>query len=213
MNLAPLQFATKAEAVYEQLRERILSGALSPAAPLNQEALAPELGVSVTPLREALRRLEAEGLVQFEAHKTAIVTPLSRAELAEVYDVRQQLDPYAAALATSRVSDGELDELERLARAKASLDPVTQVGINRAFHRAIYASSGNVLLTEILDRLWERTDRYRIMLVRREVDVATVAREHAQIVEAMRARRPRSVAKLIRAHVASARSLIEEALD
>ncbi len=213
MSAAPLQFATKAEAVYDELRRRILSGVLGPGAPINQDALAPELGVSVTPVREALRRLEAEGLVQFEAHKTGIVTPLSRSEVAEVYDIRQQLDPYAAGLATVRVSDADLRELERLSRAKASSDPVAQVGINRAFHRAIYASSGNAMLTGILDRLWERTDRYRVMLVTTEVDVVTVAHEHVEIVEAMRARQPRRVAKLIRAHVATARSLIEDALD
>jgi DNA-binding GntR family transcriptional regulator len=208
----PLQFATKAEAVYEELRRRILSGALEPAAPLNQEALAPELGVSVTPVREAMRRLEAEGLVQFEAHKTVIVRPLSRDELAEIYDVRLKLDPHAAALATSRVTESELRELELLARAQAGSDPVRQVGLNRAFHRAIYARSGNDLLTEILDRLWERTDRYRIMLVTRDIDVVTAAREHAEIVRAMRARQPRTVAKLIRAHVANARSSIDDAL-
>jgi DNA-binding GntR family transcriptional regulator len=213
VSASPLQFATKAEAVYEELRRRILSGVLEPGAPINQDALAPELGVSVTPVREAVRRLEAEGLVQFEAHKTGIVTPLSRPELAEVYDIRQQLDPYAAALATTRVGDDDLHELERLARTKASSDPVLQVGINRAFHRAIYASSGNALLTGILDRLWERTDRYRVMLVTREVDIVTVAREHLEIVEAMRARQPRRVSKLIRAHIAAARSLIEQALD
>lgn len=207
-----LRYTTKAEAVYSELRQRILSGILQPAARLNQDALAPELGVSVTPVREAVRRLEAEGLVQFEAHKTVIVTPLSQSEFAEVYDVRQQLDPYAAALATARLGEADLEELERLLQAKPSPDPVVQVGLNRTFHRAIYARSGNAMLTEILDRLWERTDRYRIMLVRDPVDVVTVTREHTEIVKAIRARQPRSVAKLIRTHVAGARFLIDEAL-
>jgi len=213
VSLTTLQFATKAEAVYDELRRRILTGELGPGAPLNQEALAPELGVSVTPVREAVRRLEAEGLVHFEAHKTVIVTPLSRSELAEVYDIRQQLDPHAAALATSRLSDDDLRELDILARTKVSADPVRQVRINRSFHRAIYAGSGNKLLTDILDRLWERTDRYRVMLVRDEVDVVSVAQQHVEIVDAMCARRPREVAKLIRAHIASARTSIEQALD
>jgi len=212
VSAAPLQFATKAGAVYEELRRRILSGVLEPAAPLNQEALAPERGVSVTPVREAVRRLEAEGLVQLEAHKTVIVRPLSREELAEIYDVRLQLDPHAGALATTRVTEAQLRDLELLARFEPGSDPLTQVARNRAFHRAIYARSGNDLLTEILDRLWERTDRYRIMLLARDVDVVAAAREHAEIVRAMRARRPRTVAKLIRAHVANARSSIDAAL-
>jgi DNA-binding GntR family transcriptional regulator len=212
MTAVPLQFATKAEAVYEELRRRILSGELAPSAPLNQDALAPELGVSITPVREAVRRLEAEGLVRLEAHKTVIVRSLSRGELAEIYDVRLQLDPHAAALATTRVTAADLRELEGLARAQASYDPVAQVGLNRAFHRAIYARSGNELLTEILDRLWERSDRYRIMLLTRDIDIVTAAREHGEIVAAIGAHRPRTVAKLIRAHVANARSSIEAAL-
>jgi len=209
----PLGFTTKAEAVYREIRGRILSGLLQPAAPLNQDALAPELGVSVTPIREAVRRLEAEGLVQFQAHKTVIVSPLSRVELAEIYDVRLQLDPYAASLATQRATDEQLDEIDVLARLPASDDPREQVARNRSFHREIYTRSGNLLLTQILDRLWERTDRYRIMLVAANAHVLAAGREHVEIAEAMRAREPRKVARLIRAHIENARSLIEDALS
>jgi DNA-binding GntR family transcriptional regulator len=212
VTIAPLQFATKAEAVYEELRRRILVGAFEPEAPLNQDALASELGVSVTPVREAIRRLEAEGLVQLEAHKTVIVAPLSRSELAEIYDVRLQLDPYAAGLATARVGKAELREIERLARATAGADPREQVELNRAFHRSIYSRCGNATLTEILDRLWERTDRYRLLLLDRDVELVTASREHVEIARTMRDHRARVVSKLIRAHVAKARGLIEDAL-
>jgi DNA-binding GntR family transcriptional regulator len=209
----PIHFATKAEAVYGEIRRRILTGTLEPAAPINQDALAPELGVSVTPVREAVRRLEAEGLVQFQAHKTVIVTPLSRDELRELYDLRLQLDPYAASLAATRATEDDLDEIEGLARAPASDDPLEQLIRNRAFHRAIYSCSGNNLLIETLDRLWERTDRYRIILVRRDVAALVANREHVEIAKTMRARRPRTVAKMIRQHIADARSLIEDALE
>src|SRR5207244_1842085 len=115
---SPLPFRTKAEAVYGELRRRILSGVLEPSAPLNQEALAPEFGVSVTPVREAVRRLEAEGLVRFQAHKTVVVAPLSLDELTEIYDIRLTLDPYAASLATIKATDAELSEIEQRARAR-----------------------------------------------------------------------------------------------
>jgi DNA-binding GntR family transcriptional regulator len=209
----PLRFATKAEAVYDEIRRRILRGILPPASLLNQDALAPELGVSVTPVREAMRRLEAEGLVKVHAHRSVIVSPLNLSELSEIYDVRLQLDPHAAAVATAKASEDSLERIERMARTEVSRDPLEQATINRAFHRAIYAESGNVLLIEILDRLWERTDRYRIMLVSSEVDVKAVVREHLEIVAAMRSRRSREVAKLIRAHVVKARTSIESALD
>ena len=211
-NSTQIRFTTKAEAVYDELRGRILSGALEPSAALNQEALAPEFGVSVTPVREAVRRLEAEGLVHFQAHKSAFVAPLSRDELREIYDIRLKLDPYAASLATIKVSDHELDEIERRARAPVSDDPLEQVTLNHAFHRGIYARSGNALLTEILDRLWERTDRYRITLVSRDIHVLAAVREHVEIYAAMRARKPRTVARLTRTHIANARAQIENAL-
>src|SRR5437763_8262726 len=99
-----LRFTTKAEAVYGELRSRILAGSLEPAARLNQEALALEFGVSVTPIREAVRRLEAEGLVQLQAHKTVLIAPLSGEELEEIYELRLQLDPFAASIATTRAS-------------------------------------------------------------------------------------------------------------
>jgi DNA-binding GntR family transcriptional regulator len=208
----PIRFTTKAEAVYGEIRRRILTGALEPSAPLNQEALAPEFGVSVTPVREAVRRLEAEGLVRFQAHKTVIVAPLSFDELSEIYDIRLTLDPHAASLATTRVTAAELDEIEQRAWAPLSNDPLAQVVRNHAFHRCIYSRSGNALLTEILDRLWERTDRYRIMLVSRDVEVLAAAREHVEIAEAIHSRKPRTVARLVRAHIANARSQIEDAL-
>ncbi len=207
-----IAYTTKAEAVYDEIRRRILSGMLEPAAPINQEALAPELGVSVTPVREAVRRLAAEGLVQFQAHKTVIVAPLSRDELREIYAVRLQLDPYAASLAATNASEAELDEVDRLARAPVSDDVLEQVALNRAFHRGIYSRSGNARLTEILDRLWEQTDRYRLVVLRRDMHVLAAAREHVEIAEALRARQPRTVARLIRAHVDKARTLIEHAL-
>jgi DNA-binding GntR family transcriptional regulator len=209
---SPLGFTTKAEAVYTEIRRRIIGGILEPAAPLNQEALAPELGVSVTPVREAVRRLEAEGLVQFHAHKSVVVTPLSPTELREIYEVRLRLDPFAASLASKNATDDELDEIGREARAPVSRDPLDRVTRNRAFHRQIYSKSGNQLLTEILDQLWERTDRYRIVLLRNDVTVFAAVREHIAIADAIKARQGRSVARLVRDHIMNARDLISDAL-
>jgi DNA-binding GntR family transcriptional regulator len=209
----PLRFSTKAEAVHVEIRQRILTGAFEPGSLLNQESLAADLGVSVTPVREAVRRLEAEGLLSFEAHKTVIVAPLSRVELQELYDVRLQLDPHAARLAATRADEEVLTEIERLARTPPELDVITQLARNREFHRLIYAASGNATLTEILDRLWERTDRYRVVLLRRTGDALAADQDHLAIAAAMSSRDGRGVARLIREHIVTARAIIEETLD
>jgi DNA-binding GntR family transcriptional regulator len=141
------------------------------------------------------------------------VAPLSHEELRAIYDVRLQLDPHAAALAAVAAGEEALAEVERLAHTPMQGDALEQLAFNRNFHRVIYAQCGNAILIEILDRLWERTDRYRIVLLRRDLDAIAAGREHIEIAEAMRARDPRRVAKLIRAHIGTARTVIEAALD
>src|ERR1700737_1411295 len=88
---SPLQAVTKAKAVYVEKPSRILTGMLAPDSAVNQEATAAELGVSITPLREALRRLEMEGLIRLEAHRTVVITPLTSSELDELYVIRMKL--------------------------------------------------------------------------------------------------------------------------
>ncbi len=101
---------TKADYAYSEVRERIMSGALPHGAVVSQEALAAELSVSTTPLREAMRRLSAEGLVVLDAHRDARVAPLSAAEARSLFEIRQQLDPLAVRLppsgATTRTASG-----------------------------------------------------------------------------------------------------------
>jgi DNA-binding GntR family transcriptional regulator len=104
-----LQAVTKAEAVYLETRSRILKGTLAPGSAINQEVLAADLGVSIIPLREALRRLEMEGLIRREAHRTMSITPLTPRELDETYAIRTELDPFAAGLTALNVSEAQLE--------------------------------------------------------------------------------------------------------
>ena len=123
----PLQAVTKAKAVYVETRSRILKGTLAPGHAVNQEALAADLGVSITPLREALRRLEMEGLIRLEAHLTVVITPLTSQELNEIYVIRMELDPLAASLAAGNASESQLEVIRQLARQAAVCDPVLQL--------------------------------------------------------------------------------------
>ena len=205
-----LHVATKAEAVYQELRSRILEGSIQPASTLNQEALAATLGLSITPLREALRRLESEGLVRLEAHRTMTIAPLTRRELHELYAVRLQLDPFAAALTAREASDDTLGEIERLARKRIERNPRALLQHNRTFHHAIYSSCRNLVLIGTLDQLWNRTDRYRLIVLQNRIQERAAEEEHREIAAALLGRDARRVADLVHRHVEKTQRLIEQ---
>jgi DNA-binding GntR family transcriptional regulator len=198
----PLQAVTKGKAVYIETRSRILKGTLAPGSAVNQEALAADLGVSITPLREALRRLEMEGLIRLEAHRTMIITPLTSQELDEMYAIRTELDPFAAGLAAANALESELELIQRLAQQEIATEPVLQLERNRGFHRAVYSSCGNAALISLLEQLWDRTDRYRLILIREELmDGSTSRQEHIDIAHAIATRKGDLAARLMRAHI------------
>ncbi|MBV9129774.1 MAG: GntR family transcriptional regulator [Verrucomicrobia bacterium] len=197
-----LQTMTKAEGVYLKTRSRILKRMLAPGSAVNQEALAADLGVSITPLREALRRLEMEGLIRLEAHRTMSIAPLTSRELDEMYAIRMELDPFAACLAASNASEAQLEVIHRLASQKAANDPVLQLERNRGFHRAVYSSCGNNSLINLLEQLWDRTDRYRLILIREELlRRSTSQQDHVDLANALAARNADLAARLMRAHI------------
>ena len=104
-------FATKSDFAYTRVRELILSGQLEPGAVINQAMLARDIGISTTPLREALRRLKQQGLVELDAHRDARVTPLDAEEARDLLEVRRSLDPLAASLAADRRSRLDIAEM------------------------------------------------------------------------------------------------------
>jgi DNA-binding GntR family transcriptional regulator len=155
---------TKTEAAYYQIRSWILDGTLKPGSSIDQEAIAAAIGLSTTPVREALRRLETEEFVDVAAHRVATVKPLDAKELDDLNAVRLELEPFAASLSTSRASD----EVTALVAELASGEPdsaLEQLELNHEFHRTIYANSGNRVLTKILDSVYDRSERYRVLLL------------------------------------------------
>ena len=199
----PLQHVTKTDLAYPQIRQKILEGQLAPGTSLNQEALAADLGLSTTPVREALRRLEAERLVVSRAHRDMVVAPLSVTTVEDVYAVRLSLDPLAAALAAARAVAEEKEKILALSHeSPVEDDPVSHVYLNRQLHRSIYAASGNSVLTECLDSLWDLSDRYRLITLK-DNKMAKIAQEqHAAIVAAVVVGNPDRAAELMREHLA-----------
>jgi DNA-binding GntR family transcriptional regulator len=200
-------FATKSDLAYTRLRRLILSGDLAPGAVLPQAALASTIGISTTPLREALRRLKQEGLVDLDAHRDARVRPLDAAEARDLLELRGSLDPLAASLAAQRRTEADLaeardalDGLEVLSERPSA----AQLESHHRFHAAIHRASHNALLVEILDGLWVKTDRYRrhgLEAGRSDEEREARATEHRQLVEAVRDGDAATAAELMRRHV------------
>jgi DNA-binding GntR family transcriptional regulator len=151
-----LQIQSVVDHVYTALRERILSGDLPRAAKLHQATLADELGVSRTPLREALRRLAAEGLVNFSPNRGARVSELDFGDMRHAWAARVALEPGAARLAAER---RDLDAIAAMrdaiaAQRRADGDRDRSFSANRTFHLALAAASGNPHLTRFAEMLW-----------------------------------------------------------
>lgn len=143
-----------ADAIAEILREAILDGVLEPSAWLREEELAKELAVSRTPIREALGRLSAEGLVTITARQGAVVTPLSLEDVLDLFDVRERLEGLAARLAARHRAAADLQELERILaqmdQAAARRQVTDLIKLNVAFHRAIRRIARNRFLDRFL---------------------------------------------------------------
>ena len=200
-------FATKSDLAYTRVRELILSGALAAGAVLPQAALARQIGMSTTPLREALRRLKQEGLVELDAHRDARVRPLDATEARDLLELRRSLDPLAASLAAQRRTDADLDDLRSALdglEALSTSPSLAQLESHHRFHAAIHRASHNALLVQTLDGLWVKTDRYRrhgLEAGRSDDEREARAAEHRQLFEAVRDGDANTAAELMLRHV------------
>ncbi|MBS0421359.1 MAG: GntR family transcriptional regulator [Proteobacteria bacterium] len=195
---------TLSDHLVEAMRERILSSDLPPNHAIRQDVLAAELGVSKIPLREALARLEQEGLLRSHAHRGFFVCALSREEAEEVYALRLKLEPDAVALAAERATEVERSTAEQVL---ATLDRVTTkhgngVGaFNRAFHLALIRPCRQLTTISILERLQVLSERY----VRKHLEQLgrdeRANEEHRQICKAWLARKPTKVHQLMARHI------------
>jgi DNA-binding GntR family transcriptional regulator len=151
--------------VLSTLRAGILAGRYALGSRLDQQALADELGVSVIPVRESLRQLQAEGLVSIYPRRGAFVTQLSSDDLEEIYLIREALEGLATQLAIPNLAPetlaGLADTIRRMQRATAAGDFAQLLGLNRTFHFSIYEASQRPLLLQMISSLWDRSSLYR----------------------------------------------------
>lgn len=200
----PFEVRSLSDRLTDVVRDFILSGAISPTVPIRQDALAARLKVSKIPLREALARLEQDGLVVSHPNRGYFVTPLSAAEAEEVYALRLKIEPEAAAYACLKANEAEQNEarsvlslLDRESAAQAA-----GVGaLHRAFHLALVSPGERHITARMVQRLHAIADRY----VRKHLEPLgrqlRAEVEHEEILAAWLKRQPDKVEKLIKQHL------------
>jgi DNA-binding GntR family transcriptional regulator len=201
----PVRNLTLREQVLEHLREEILSNRLEPGAELNEVALANSLGVSRGPLREALGRLAAEGLVTITPRRGAIVTKLSKQEFMDAYQVRAALESLATRVAVPKLTDEDRAELHRMAedmRGCVKTDDASAFfEINRRFHDKLVAASGNRRLLELHQQLLGQMGRLLQKSAELRGGLGESAAAHEAILEAVDAGDANRAAELMAEHI------------
>jgi DNA-binding GntR family transcriptional regulator len=195
------------EVIFNTLREAIIVGELKPGERLMEVQLAEKMGVSRTPVREAIRKLELEGLVDMVPRKGAHVAELSVKDIIDVLEVRASLDGLASALSATRITDEELKELKHIYSQfvvyseKENLQGIIKKDVE--FHEVIYRSSRNEKLIQISNNLREQVQRFRVIYLKDNSSSKGVAREHQDILEAIAARDPDTAQKVAQKHIKS----------
>lgn len=202
------------DVVFENLRTAILEGNLKAGQRLMEVQLAEQLGVSRTPIREAIRKLELEGLVVMLPRKGAYVANMSFKDLIDVLEIRASLEGLAASLASERLRDEDIVELERIEKEfeksvrEANIDNVLKKDVE--FHEKIFLMANNKKLYNLTTSLWEQVHRFRVMYVSNYNASLSLVDEHNKILEAIKEGHSESAKKYATEHIELAEQFFME---
>ena len=193
---------TAGQAATRVIRERILSGELEAGTKLNQHELAADLGMSRIPVRDALRSLAGEGLVDLRARATAVVTPLTMEDLEELYDLRISLEPRLGRRAVPHLEESNYRELaEQLETMEATTDAGAWLKLNNRFHETLYRAAGRRRSLDMIRVIRRQTDRYTAVYI--ELNHAEADTEHRMILDAARNGQTTRIEALLTAHISA----------
>lgn len=193
------------DVVFNTLRQAILKGELAPGERLMEIQLAERLGVSRTPIREAIRKLELEGLVLMIPRKGAEVAKISEKSLRDVLEVRRSLEELAIELACQRMTPEAVEELERkqeeFKEAVEQGNPMEIAETDEAYHDVIYKGTCNDRLVQMINNLREQMYRYRLEYIKDEDKRQILLLEHDNILRAVRQRKVQEAKEAMREHI------------
>ncbi|AUS98465.1 GntR family transcriptional regulator [Clostridium thermosuccinogenes] len=193
------------EVIFDTLREAIIMGELKPGERLMEVQLAEKMGVSRTPVREAIRKLELEGFVTMVPRRGVQVADLSMKDIIDVLEIRASLDSLATSLAAERITNDELKDLKHVNNQftnyveKENLQNSIKKDVE--FHELIYRCSRNEKLLQITNNLREQVHRFRVIYMKDLSAHKGLVAEHCEILEAIEARDPERAGMLARKHI------------
>lgn len=204
-NVTMNEYLPLRDVVFNTLRQAILRGELKPGERLMEIQLANKLGVSRTPIREALRKLELEGLVNMVPRKGAEVADITEKSLRDVLEVRKALEELSVQLACEKITEEEIEELKRVAeRFKDTLDDqdvtkIAEAGV--AFHDVIYTATDNQKLILLLNNLREQMYRYRVEYLKKEEAYPQLIAEHEELIDNISKRNKEEATRIMCEHI------------
>lgn len=212
-----IEHKTRTQLVAEAIREKILSGEIKAGEPLRQAALADELNVSRIPVREALLQLEAEGLVNFEAHKGATATQLSADQIDEIFDLRALLEAELLSHSIKKLTPRDLLEAEAvlydLEEAVERGDTQLATGkLNAEFHGKLYSKADRPQTSELVDMYSKNSERYVRMHILLAGGFATAPEEHRTLLELCKNKDIEQACAFLKTHILSAKEDIKALL-
>lgn len=176
------------EKAYRLIKDRVVTLGLPPSAVIDEHVLMQELGLGRTPIREALQRLDSEGLVNIVPRRGTFVSDISVTDLQKIFELRIVLEGFCARLASQRVTREQLekmkailDELERLEEG----DSQALMSVDKRFHRLLYSAADNEIMADVLDRLYDLSLRLWYLVLNRLSDVKHSIVQHYSVIEAL----------------------------
>ena len=208
-----------ADQIFEQLEREILAGKYPRGEMLSELRLSEEMGVSRTPIREAIRRLEQENILE-EAGRGVIVVGISREDMLDMYEIRVRIEGLAAEWAAERISDEALNEmretveLQRFDTEKQGIDNSNQIkNLDSRFHEQLYKATGSRALDITLSNLHKKMTKFRMASVSKRSRALQSVEEHEAILDALTRHDPEAARIAVEQHVSKARDRMREMLD
>jgi DNA-binding GntR family transcriptional regulator len=210
----PLTLVTAVDVAYAGIRSSILSGEFEPGSQLKLQRLANRYSISLIPVREALRLLEAEGLVESVRNKGARVAPVSMADALDVYRLRLILETSALKMAFDDIDDDVIETLQQYQRDMRdafSNDPDRYLALHHDLHFGIYSRSGSKWMMAMLDLLWSHSERWRRLSLPR-IDLAAPTEDHLEILAALQRRDLPAACAALETHISVSVKALEDTL-